>query len=141
MQRYLITITLLALLALSGCRAASYFSQGNEHYDLGRYEEAIADYDEAIRLRPDYVKAYNYRGAVYADHSRYEEAIANFDEATRLRPDLPEAYFIRGVTHHTLGQYAKAITDLETALELAQTTGNDDLAAKIGKTLEAVRNP
>lgn len=50
MQRYLITITLLALLALSGCRAASYFSQGNEHSALGQYHEAIADYNEAIRL-------------------------------------------------------------------------------------------
>ena len=36
MQRYLITITLLALLALSGCRSVSYFSQGNEHSALGQ---------------------------------------------------------------------------------------------------------
>ena len=107
MQRYLMIITLLALLALSGCRAASYFSQGNEHHERGQYEDAIADYDEAIRLRPD----------------------------------LPEAYFIRGVTHHTLGRKQKAISDLQTALELAQAAGNDDLAATIEETLEAVRNP
>lgn len=50
MQRYLITITLLALLALSGCRSVSYFSQGKEHSALGQYHEAIADYNEAIRL-------------------------------------------------------------------------------------------
>ena len=107
MQRYLITITLLALLALSGCRSVSYFSQGNEHSALGQYDEATADYDEAIQLQPD----------------------------------LADAYYKRGVAHTYLGRYEESITDLETALELAQTTGNDDLAAKIGKALEAVRNP
>ena len=53
MQRYLITITLLALLALSGCRSVSYFSQGNEHSALGQYHEAIADLETALELAQD----------------------------------------------------------------------------------------
>ncbi|MCY4083146.1 MAG: hypothetical protein OXF54_23090 [Caldilineaceae bacterium] len=50
MQRFLITITLLASLALSSCRAVTYFSQGNEHYERGQHEEAITDLETAAEL-------------------------------------------------------------------------------------------
>ena len=83
-----------------------HFSQGNEHYELGCYEEAAADYGEAIRLRPDYIEAYYNRGSARAE----------------------------------LGRYEKASADLKTALELAQTAGNDGLAAKIEETLNTVKN-
>ena len=33
---------------------------------LERYEDAIADYDQAIRLKPDLVEAYSNRGVVKA---------------------------------------------------------------------------
>jgi tetratricopeptide (TPR) repeat protein len=102
---------------------------------------ATTDYDEAILWRPDYVKAYNYRGAAYADLGQYTEAISDYDEAIRLRPDLPEAYSIRGLSYTQLGRYAEAIADLETALKLAQAAGNDDLAASIEEALKVVRNP
>ena len=36
--------------------AETYFTWGNTKYDLGDYKGAIADYDSAIRLNPDYAK-------------------------------------------------------------------------------------
>ena len=38
--------------------AETYFTWGNTKYDLGDYKGAIADYDSAIRLKPDYAGAY-----------------------------------------------------------------------------------
>ena len=32
---------------------SAYYNRGNAKYSLGLYEEAIQDYDEAIRLKPD----------------------------------------------------------------------------------------
>ena len=40
----------------------AYNNRGVAKDALGRYESAIADYDEAIRLQPDFSKAYNNRG-------------------------------------------------------------------------------
>ena len=63
--------------------AAAYYSRGLAHAELGRYEKAIAEYDEAIRLRPDYVEAYNSRGTAHAELGRHEKAIADYDVANR----------------------------------------------------------
>ena len=85
---------------------------------LGRYEEAIVDYDEAVRLRPDYAEAHNNRGNVHHALGRYEEAIADYDEAIRLQPDDATAYNNRGKAHANLGWYEEAITDYDEAIRL-----------------------
>ena len=41
--------------------ANAYYQRGNAKSNLGRHEEAIKDYDEAIRLKPDYADAFNNR--------------------------------------------------------------------------------
>ncbi|MBL8146328.1 MAG: tetratricopeptide repeat protein, partial [Anaerolineae bacterium] len=43
---------------------------------LQRVDEALADYDRAIDLNPEYAEAYNNRGNVYAALRRYDEALA-----------------------------------------------------------------
>ncbi len=142
MQRYLIAIGLLASLSLSGCRAFPYFMQGNKHCELGRYAEAIAAFDEAIRQRPDFAEAYGNCGLVYYDLRRYEEAIAGFDEAVRLQPDDAQAYILRGAAQFGLERHEKAVVDFEAALALARAAGDDGLVADIEEMLEeAVRYP
>ena len=46
-------------------RASDYFSKGFAAYDLGQYERAIQDFDQAIRLYPRYASAYYLRGLSY----------------------------------------------------------------------------
>jgi len=48
-------------LELEPSDAAAYNNRGNAYSDLGEYNSAIADYTTAIRLVPDYAKAYNNR--------------------------------------------------------------------------------
>ena len=49
-------------------------TRGSAKDELGRYQEAIADYDEAIRLQPDDAEAYSNRGNAKAALGRYQEA-------------------------------------------------------------------
>ena len=59
-------------------------------------EEAIAQYDEAIRLDPWLAVAYIQRGLAYADLGRFQRAIQDFNVAITLSPQAAEAYFMRG---------------------------------------------
>ena len=52
--------------------------------ELGQYERAIQDYDEAIRLNPQYVYAYNNRGLTYQSLGKVEEAERDFQKAKEL---------------------------------------------------------
>ena len=69
----------------------AYYFKGNALNKLQRYEEALAAYDEAIRL-DQYVDAYVGRGNVLRALERYEEALAAYNEAIRLSPQVASAY-------------------------------------------------
>ena len=58
---------------------------------LGRYEAAIADYDEAICLKPDFAAAYHNRGNAKQALERYGDAIADYNQAILLKPDFAAA--------------------------------------------------
>ena len=63
----------------------AYNNRGAAKAALGRYDDALADYDEAVRLKPDYAYAYYNRGAANDD------AIFAFDQApSRPRRSLQQ---------------------------------------------------
>ena len=53
----------------------------------GDYDLAIQDFDQAIRLKPTDVQAFNNRGVSKFCLAHYEDAQKDFTEAIRLRPD------------------------------------------------------
>ena len=64
--------------------------------NLGKYEEAIKDYDKAIELDPDYSDAYNNRGLAKYYLDKYGEAIKDFNKVIELTPNYTNAYYDRG---------------------------------------------
>ena len=98
--------------------AETYFTWGNTKYDLGDYKGAIADYDNAIRLKPDDAKAYNNRGLAKDELGQHFTAIADYDNAIRINPDLATAYNNRGVAKQKLGQHFAAIADYDNAIRI-----------------------
>ncbi len=87
--------------------------------DMGRHEEAIADYDEAIRLSGgvDGVAYYN-RGASCLALARFQEAIADYDTVIRLDSMDAGAYAMRGFAKAETGRTEEAIADYDEAIRL-----------------------
>ena len=105
--------------------ADTYIRWGDAKYQLGLYHSAIADYDKAIRLKPDAALIYYGRGLAKSNLEHHAAAIADFDTVIRLEPDLAGAYQARGWEKVELGQYAAAITDFDAFIRLKP---NDALA-------------
>ena len=84
-----------------------------------KLEEAIAAYDDAIRLNPNYAEAYNNRGVAKDALGQHDGAIADFDEAIRLKSDFAEAYNNRGAAKNALGRHNAAIANCDEAIRLS----------------------
>ncbi len=78
---------------ISGCTAAirsgqwqgkdlswAYINRGSAYGILGEYRRAIKDYDEALRLDPDFAGAYYGRGRAYDELGEYRRAIKDYDD-------------------------------------------------------------
>jgi len=98
-----------------------WVEEGNALSDLKRYEEALAAYEQAIRLDPNYAKAYYNIGVALYDLKRYEEALAAFEQAIRLDPDYADAYNNKGVALDNLGKSKEAKQAYEKARQLGYT--------------------
>lgn len=59
--------------------------------DLDRLEEALASYDNALAINPDYVEAWTNRGSSLALLGRYEEALISCDNALAINPNYENA--------------------------------------------------
>ena len=94
------------------------YSEGITKYQLGKDEDAIKDYDDAIQLKPDYAEAYYNRGNVKARLGKDEDAIKDYDKAIQLKPDYAEAYDDRGNSKAQLGKHEDAIKDYDKAIQL-----------------------
>lgn len=103
-------------------RADALYYKAETYFFLNRYEDAIADYNEAIQLNPKHSLSYLNRGVVYATNEEHEKAIADYIEGMRLKPLEPElaadVYTNMGVAYFSLGKSEEAIKNYTQATQL-----------------------
>jgi tetratricopeptide (TPR) repeat protein len=85
---------------------------------LGRYEEVIAAYDQALAIKPDDYEALYNKGVALGNLNRYEEAIAVYNQALAIKPDDYEALNNKGIALSNLGRYEEAIAAYDQALTI-----------------------
>ena len=105
--------------------AEDLFNRGLAKSEAGDIPGAIADYTEAIRLNPNYTKAYNKRGIIRGRNLKdYPAAKADFDRAIEINPNYGDAYYNRARVREFLEDKDGAIADYQKAAELYQKDGN-----------------
>lgn len=95
-----------------------YFERALANQTLERFDDALRDYNEAIRLGHREAQTYNNRGLVNFRLGITDDAMADFDEAISIDPDFAEAYFNRGLLNDSLGKSKEAISDFTKTIEL-----------------------
>jgi tetratricopeptide (TPR) repeat protein len=84
----------------------------------GRNDAALANYDRALSLRPDFPEAWSNRGAALRAAGRHAEALESLDRALAIKPDHVETLNNRGIVLQTLGRHAEALAGYDVALSL-----------------------
>ena len=103
-------------LAVTKDNYLAHYNVGLLLYNQGNKEEALAHYQEAARIKPDYFHALDNLGNVYADLGRNEEAIAQYTEALRYRPDNAKALSNLGAILLRVNRVPEAIERLQQAV-------------------------
>ncbi len=70
-----------------------FFNRGQAENALGRRDEAIADFERALVLSPQFAQVHFELGWSYAVKKRYDDALVQFDAALALDPNLALGYY------------------------------------------------
>nr|AIE99583.1 Isopropylmalate/homocitrate/citramalate synthase family protein (SKI3, TTC37) [uncultured marine thaumarchaeote KM3_115_A11] len=89
-------------------KANDLFVEGKRLYDTGKYEEAVASYDKAIEIKPEFADVWNNKGEALRVLKKYEEAVASFDKAIEIDPKNAATWMSKGIV---LGRFLKRNDD------------------------------
>ena len=95
-----------------------WIEEGNRFGDLKQYSEALAAYEQAIRLDPNDAVAFATKGYALNRLKRFEEALAACEQAIRLDPNYAVAYQNKGKALNGLNREEEAQWAKEKASQL-----------------------
>jgi tetratricopeptide (TPR) repeat protein len=98
--------------------AEFWFEQGNQKYMNGDFIGAIASYDQALEIKPDYHQAWDGRGVALGNLGRYEEAIASYDQALEINSNSANTYYNKACCYGLQNNVELAIENLQRAINL-----------------------
>jgi protein O-mannosyl-transferase len=99
---------------------AAWFAQNNLGLELlaaGRPQEAIAHFERAVQLKPDYAEAHYNLGRTWLQTGQLTQAIDEYQKALRLKP-YSEYHHELGRALLRAGRFSEAIANFQQALQL-----------------------
>ena len=126
-------------------RAYKYFYTGLNYYYRKEYKKAAESYNKVIKIKPNFLEAYNNRGGAKSRLKKYDEAITDYNKAIKLNPNHADTYYNRGNAKFNLRKYEEAIEDFNKVIELnpndAETYSNRGNAkSNLGQYEEAIED-
>jgi Tfp pilus assembly protein PilF len=101
------------------------------HYNLaamlmgeGRTREAITQYEEAVKIRPEHAVANNALGAALMAKGDAQSAVPYFERALKVRPNYFDAHYNLGLAEASLGNMTAALEQFSAAADLAPQDAN-----------------
>ncbi len=103
---------------LAQAKASDYLLSGLEKVRKRNFNGAIEDYTQAIKLDPEYEKAYYNRGLANFQIGELDAAVADFSKTVLLDRDHVRAYYHRGRTYSVQEDFEAAILDFTQAIQM-----------------------
>ncbi|MGO9246017.1 MAG: tetratricopeptide repeat protein [Verrucomicrobiia bacterium] len=105
------------LASVEGC-AEAHKNWGVALELAGKMQDAMKQYEQALRIRPGDAEAHNHLGAALMRQGKLQEAIAHFEQALLLKTDDAEAHNNLGAALMGQGKLQEAIAHFEQAVRI-----------------------
>lgn len=99
------------------------YKKGVSHMSDDKMEDAIRDFDLALRLDPSYVDAWIKKGYAHFHLDEYTTAVSCYDKALEIDINNAEAWNLKGLAFYRLKNYEKAIQACENAIDFDPNDG------------------
>ena len=104
----------------SPSQLATLLNKGQTLLNLNQPEEALEQFDEALRLEPRNLEAWIKRGTALEKLQRTDEAITAYDQAIAIDGSTATAYLFKAGVYNRQKKYAEALQCYEKALNAQQ---------------------
>ncbi len=101
---------------VKGKLADEHLRIGNIYYQLRLLDDAIEEYQKALRLSPNFSDIITHLGIALRDKGHYDEAIEQFNRAKQTNPRYIPARLHLGITYYSQGFYGLAEEEWREAL-------------------------
>ena len=106
------------LLASVKQSAEWHWDMGTMLVQQGKVQEAIEQYEQALRLKPDFAEVHDDLASALVQTGKIKDAIAHFEQALQIKPDFAEAHYNLGVALEQADRVQEAIGHYEQALRI-----------------------
>lgn len=114
MKKLLTTAIILTLTACGSVfadvnyDASMQYNQGLDYYRIGKYNEAVESFENAIKIDPNYIDAYYNLGVILQHGGDNAKALEVFKQIIVRKPNDYEAIYNAAVLSYKLGQLENA---------------------------------
>jgi predicted negative regulator of RcsB-dependent stress response len=98
--------------------ALTYEKLGLKSSIEGNWDDAIANFERAVKTKPDYAEGFNALGIALQSQDRNDEAFAAFREAIRLKPEYADAHYRLATIYAKENKRDEAVESLRQAERL-----------------------
>jgi Flp pilus assembly protein TadD len=114
-------------------------------YEKGQTDEAIRQFEESVRLKPDFAYSHYNLGIAFDKQGQVDKALGQLQEALRLDPGYADAHYNLGVAFYQQGRTAEAIGQFRDTIRLKpdHPQAHNNLGTALGlngQTDEAIRH-
>jgi tetratricopeptide (TPR) repeat protein len=148
MQRLICVGSLIAALGLVGCGPSKYgkqmrqeanerlslvnadiaYSQARRSFEVGQFDRALQEVDEAITRAPSQARYFLLRGRILIEAHKLEAALQCLEMAMELDPNLPQPHYFAGIIFERWSDDREAFERYLRAMELDEANGQFLLA-------------
>ncbi|PZM80377.1 MAG: hypothetical protein DKT66_14030 [Candidatus Melainabacteria bacterium] len=100
-----------------------YLHRGELHAMRDERTNAIDDFTEALKLKPNFLQAYASRCFEYMILAQYDKALVDANRLIALAPDSAEGYAKRGMVYESSEMFGEAVADYQRAIALDPNNG------------------